>query len=167
MKEEKNNMNTGLDFIKVGIGALLVVLFVSAIVFFGGRGLGFFNSASEGISTVEKQANEMEFTALEFTEVNGATVISKIREYENEAGSLIVQVTTHTGGTDQYVSTGTVAASTYAVSGTLTAAANFSQSLQNAMDDTNTNYINKVAMFDVKLGKDSNGVIRALVFEQQ
>jgi len=160
-------MNTGIDFLKTGVIALIAILFISAIVFFAGRGLGFFNKATEDIGNIEKQADEMQFTSLEFSEVNGATVLSKIREYENEEGSLIVQVTTFGGGTDQYVSTGTVAASSYAVSGTLTAVANFTSDLGNANDDTHTNYINKVAMFEVKLGRDSNDVIRALVFEQQ
>lgn len=49
----------------------------------------------------------------------------------------------------------------------LTAVASFSSALKNAMDDINTNYINKVAMFAVRLGRDSNGFVRTIIFEQK
>ncbi len=90
----------------------------------------------------------------------------KSKKRKDEDGDLIIQVTTNLGGTDQYVSSGTVDAN-YNVTSALTALTTYRADLQDLLDSTATDYIDPNATFDGFVGRDANDTIRLLAFVQQ
>lgn len=158
-------MENGLKVVLIAAGAFIVVALIGVGMYFFNTGSSTLSAADEQLGETNKQMEEMEYTRLDKTTVKGSTVVSKIKEYEDRQGDILVQVATNIGGTDQYVSTGTVTA-VFDLTGSLTAAAGYDADLTDAVDDTNADYINPQGDFFCNIGRDANNVIRVISFVQ-
>lgn len=149
-----------LGFIKwaAGIVITLAIISIAFIVF---------NIAKDGtmagvnkISAMNAQIAESDITIYNDQEISGSEVVNVIRKFEEEY--LAVQVITgkNSGGT-WYGYSASVS------SGVATMGSQASSSVADAIDETNTKYINPNGRFMGKVYRDTNGAAVAVIFTQK
>lgn len=149
-----------------------IIISILVAVVIAGVVLVIVTSQTETMSDTVSSANqdmqmlvEAEYSLYDSNDVNGQTVTTLIRKEQDSGGNFIVVVTTNSG-TTQYISTGSVDASSYTISGALTAVADPRAALTAAKDDNSGTYINPSAMFDCNLLYDSNDSLRGVIAVQ-
>lgn len=149
-----------LGFIKwaAGIVITLAIISIAFIVF---------NMAKDGtmegvnkIGAMNAQIAESDITIYNNQEISGSEVVNVIRKFEESYLAILVQTGKNTSGT-WYGYNATIS-SEVATMGSST-----SSSIENAVDETNNQYINPNGRFKGKVYRDVNGTAIAIVFNQK
>lgn len=149
-----------LGFIKwaAGIVITLAIISIAFIVF---------NIAKDGtmagvnkISTMNAQIAESDITIYNDQEVSGSEVVNVIRKFEESYLAIQVKTGNNTGGT-WYGYSATTSSGVASMGGTS------SSSIADAIDETNTRYINPNGRFIGRVFRDNNGAAIAVTFTQK
>lgn len=151
---------------------IYIIIAVVIAVVIGGIILTVVTSQTETLTDAVSDSNqdmamlvEAEYSLYDSNDVNGSTLTSLIRKEQDSGGSFIIVVTTN-NGTTQYISSGSVTASTYTITSGLTAVSDPRAALTSAKDENSSTYINPNAMFDCNLLYDSTDALRGVIAVQ-
>lgn len=156
-----NNIIKGL-WIGVGVLFFIAVVAIGLSLFRQGQDMG--NMASKELSKTSETLLNSKYTMYDGTDVSGTSVVSAIRNFRGDEGDIIIQVTTGSGNTYQYISSGTVSGDS--VTSALSAKLSTSSDIANAKDSSHSRYINPSGQFDASIAYDANDVIKAIIFVQ-
>lgn len=148
--------------LKFAAGIILAVVLVAV-------GIMVFTPAADSAKTVTTdfaanttELKDQKYLIYDNTVVSGSQVLSALRKFETEGKARNLAINVKTGknpaGTWYY---------SQFVSGTTELATSAIQNLERAVNTTHYDYINPAGMFDSKIERDRNGVIRAVHFTQQ
>ncbi|WP_079524020.1 hypothetical protein [Solibacillus isronensis] len=143
---------TALKF-AAGIILAIVLVGISIMVFTPAADSA--KSVTNDFTNNTTELQDQKYLMYDNTVVSGSQVINAIRKFKGQEGEIGVEVTT--GKSTKW----------YLANFTGDELTKVDTDLLNATTNTHADYINPSGMFDAEIERDSNGVIRAIKFNQQ
>lgn len=144
----------------VGAVVMTIVLIGLAIMIFT-PGADQLKSANTDNINAITQLKDQKFTLYDNTTISGSQVSNALRDFEKAAKdqsiALFVKTGKNTAGTWYYSS----------FAGDAVSNTGASDNVANTINPTHIEYINPSGLFEAKIARDTNGVIRSITFIQQ
>lgn len=159
-REESMGNNEASNGIGFGSGLLLTIALITIVVMVFVLSQDPAKSASSDFNNLSSELKDQKYLTYDNTTVSGSQIANVLRRFstEGKAGNLGIKVTTGQGYSTWYYNT--VSENGDTINPTTTNTSVIS-------DSTNPYYINPSGTFTSKIVRDSNQVIRAIVFTQQ
>lgn len=149
----------------IGVGILFFIAVVTLGIGLLDQGKAIADQQTDNLAKVQKQLAEAEFDAFDNQSVVGTQVLSCIKTFRDRADQISIRVTTYKG-TQTYLNNAVISQEVVTLSTALSSSA-IETSLKQARTETHDAYINPVATFDAQIRRDANGLISAIIFQQE
>lgn len=148
--------------LKFAAGIILAIVLVSIAIMVFTPAADSAKSVTKDFTANTTELQDQKYLVYDNTVVSGSQVINALRKFETQGKDQELAVKVATGKNASgvwYYSTFNKASDTMTAS-TVT-------SITKTTDVTSSDYVNPAGMFDAIIERDSNGVIRGIVFSQQ
>ncbi|MDR0271422.1 ABC transporter permease [Paenibacillus sp.] len=153
--------NTGVG-IRVAAGIFLTIMLITIVVIITISSQDAAKQGQTKMASITTQLSDTEFNTYNNTTLSGSQVMNAIRQYMNLEQFGIKVTTGKQKGHD-----GTFYGNTFDVTTGDIPTPNKNLKLEDALNQTNATYINPSGQFKSYIVRDSNNMIRGIVFDQQ
>ncbi|MBQ4900432.1 ABC transporter permease [Paenibacillus sp. Marseille-P2973] len=158
--------NTGVG-IRVAAGIFLTIMLITIVVIITISSQDAAKQGQTKMASITTQLSDTEFNTYNNTTLSGSQVLNAVRQYMN-LKQFGIQVTT---GKQNAKNTSKIYGTTFSVKGGLIDSIgsddNKNIAIEDALNESADEYINPSGKFDSYIVRDSNNMIRGIVFTQQ